>query len=79
MKAPLKTVLVILGVIVYSCNDKKVQNKEITSNIYDTLESPSPEPEYLNDQKKYILLSITNINVQDINPVFLELLRDKKI
>jgi len=79
MKTLFKTVLVILGLIIYSCNDKKVQNKEIISNSYDTLESPPPTPEYLNDKNKYVLPSITNINVEDINPVFLELLRDKII
>lgn len=79
MKTLFKTVLVIFGLIVYSCNDKKIQNKEITSSSYDSLESPPPKPEYLNDKKKYVLPSITNINVEDINPVFLELLRDKKI
>ncbi|MFC3160249.1 hypothetical protein SAMN05443633_102435 [Chryseobacterium arachidis] len=79
MKTLFKTVLVILGLIIYSCNDKKVQNKEITSSSYDTLESPPSKPEYLNDKKKYVLPNIANITVEDLNPVFLELLRDKKI
>ena len=79
MKTLFKTVLVMLGIIIYSCNDKKVQSKEVISSSYDTLESPPPKPEYLNDKKKYVLPSIASINVKDINPVFLELLRDKKI
>lgn len=79
MKILFKTVLIILGLIIYSCNDKKVQNKKITSSNYNSLEAPPPKPEYLDDKKKYILPSITNINVEDINPAFLGLLKNKKI
>lgn len=79
MKTLFKTILVILGLIIYSCNDNKVQRKEVISSTYDTLESPPPKPEYVNDKEKYVLPSIASINVEDINTVFLELLRDKKI
>lgn len=77
-----KIILIVTSLFLFSCNNNKEKAPEefIKSNgaFTDTIEPP-PMPEYLKDKKHYIIPNVPVVSQNDINPIFLELLNEKKI